>query len=393
LERHCRNRFVRILPAALAVLLAACGGGAPDDEEGGPAQVPTIVAETAAVKRQTVLEELLVHGTIAAVPNADVKVSALVPGRVMKVGVAEGDAVREGQVLATIDPAPLQDERREAAASLEQAKATLQNAQSNLQRTQQLFDKGVAAGKEVEDARRDLAAAEAGLEQTSAVLDRATRQVARAEVRSPLSGQVIRRMVNGGEQVDGTPAQPIVEVANLNQVELAANVPSSSMARVAPGQPVGVSSDAYPERVFTGSVLTVAPAVDPSTSAALVRIRIPNPDRALKIGMFADARIQLSAHANAVVVPPSALVRTQGGAASVYVVSDDLAQRTDVQVGLETREAVEILTGVKDGQVVLTSGAYGLGEKAKITRPGSASSDSEKPDSEQSGSPGSEPKK
>ena len=96
-----------------------------------------------------------------------------------------------------------------------------------------------------------------------------------------------------------------------------------------------------------------------------MRIRVGNPEHALKVGMFAEARVALAEHANAFVVPPAALVRDQQGTA-VYVVSGDTAQRTIVKVGLENPDAIEILSGLKDGDVVLTSSVYGLGEKAKL---------------------------
>jgi len=108
--------------------------------------------------------------------------------------------------------------------------------------------------------------------------------------------------------------------------------------------------------------------VDATTNAALTRIRIANANRQLKVGVFAEARIALAEHANALVVPPPALVRDANGTA-VYVVMNDLAQRTDVQVGLEKPDAFEILSGVKEGDTVLTSSVYGLGEKAKLAKP------------------------
>ena len=93
--------------------------------------------------------------------------------------------------------------------------------------------------------------------------------------------------------------------------------------------------------------------------------------------MFAEARIRVAEHVNALVVPPPAIVRDQRGAA-VYVVAGDTAQRTPVTVGLEKPDAIEILSGVKEGQTVLTSSVYGLGEKAKLAKPGE-SGKSEKP--------------
>ena len=351
-----------------AVALVSCGHKAADDEETKPAETPTIVADTTRVARKPMVEALAVRGTIAAVPNEDVKVSALVAGRVNAVFVAEGDSVRQGQTLAELDRRPLDDQRRQSAAAVEQAKAQVENARLNLQRNQQLFDRGIAAGKEVEDARAQMAAAQAALEQASAALNTAERNVERASVRSPIAGQVVKRMVSVGEQVDGTAAQPVAEIANLDRVELAANVPSEHLPKVSVGQPAAVRSDAYSARTFRGSVLAIAPAVDAATNAGLVRIRIANPDHALKVGMFAQADIALGEHPNALVVPAAALVRDQNGAA-VYVVTGDIAQRTAVKTGLEQAGAIEILSGVREGQVVLTSSVYGLGEKAKLAKP------------------------
>jgi membrane fusion protein (multidrug efflux system) len=354
----------------LLLWLLACGGcghkGA-DDEEPKAAEVPTITADTAKVTRRTLVDELVVRGAVAAVPNEDVKVSALVAGRVNSVTVAEGDSVRQGQVIAELDRRPLEDQRRQAAAAVEQAKAQIENARLNLQRNQQLFERGIAAGKEVEDARTQHAAAQAALEQANAALNIANRNVERAQVRAPIGGQIARRMVSVGEQVDGTAAQPIVEIANLDRVELAANVPSEYLSRVHVNQTAAIATDAYADRTFAGTVIAIAPALDASTNAALVRIRIANREHALKVGMFAEARVALAEHLNALVAPPPALVRDQQGSA-VYVVAGDTAQRTAVKVGLEKPDAIEIVAGVKEGDTVLTSSVYGLGAKAKLTK-------------------------
>ncbi len=367
--------------ACLVVSALACGGGS-KEEEAEPAEVPTITADTATVARKTLVDELVVRGTIAAVPNEDVKVSALVAGRVNAVTVAEGDSVRQGQVIAELDRQPLEDLRRQAAASVDQAKAQVENARLALQRNQQLFDRGIAAGKEVEDAKKDQAAAQASLEQANAVLSTAVRNVERASVRAPIDGQIVKRMVSVGEQVDGTAAQPIVEIANLDRVELAANVPADYLSRVRVGLTATIKSDAFPDRDFPGSILAIAPAVDATTNAALARIRAANPGHALKVGMFAEAHVAVAEHTNVVVVPPSAIVRNTEGT-TVYVVTGDTAQRTNVQVGLEKPDAVEILSGLKEGQMVLTSSVYGLGEKAKLAKPEEKKEKDEKDEKDQ----------
>jgi RND family efflux transporter MFP subunit len=359
---------MRLLFLVVTLAAGACGHKAADEEEPKAPEVPTVTADTAKVVRRTLVDDLVVRGTVAAVPNEDVKVSALVAGRVNAVTVAEGDSVRQGQAIAELDRQPLEDQRRQAAAAVDQARAQVENARLNLQRNQQLFDRGIAAGKEVEDARAQMATAQSALEQATASLSTASRNVERATVRSPIAGQVVKRMVSVGEQVDGTAAQPIAEIASLDRVELAANVPAEYLSRIRQNQTATLRSDAYPGRTFKGTVIAIAPSVDATTNAALARIRIANPDHSLKVGMFAEARIELAEHANALVVPPSALVRDQNGTA-VYVLGGDLAQRTPVKVGLEKTDAIEIVDGVQEGQTVLTSSIYGLGEKAKLAKP------------------------
>jgi membrane fusion protein (multidrug efflux system) len=359
------RRLAALVVAASCVLAAGCSGGAKEEETA--AEVPTIAADVGKVTRQDIGQALTVRGTVAALPNEDVKISALVAGRVMALGVAEGDRVAQGQVVAEIDPQPLEDQRRQAAAAHESARAAVVNAQANLDRTERLLQKGIASGKEVEDAKLQLASAEAQAAQTKAALDAASSQVTRTKVVSPITGIVVKRLVNVGEQVDGTAAQPVLEVANVDLVELAANVPAEQLGKVRVKQPVTVRSDAYPDHDFKGEVLAIAPAVDPATNTALARVRIANPERLLKVGMFAQASVTIDEHKQALVVPTGAIAR-EGDETAVYVVSGDTATKTPVKVGIESPEVTEVLGGVTEGQPVLTSNVHGLGDKVKVAK-------------------------
>lgn len=349
------------------VALPACGKKDGGEDEVKAPEMPSISAEVARVTRQPITRLLIVRGTVATAPNGDVKVSSLVAGRIVAMPVAEGDSVRKGQVLAEIERRPLEDQRRQAAAALDQATAALENARLSLDRTDKLFKQGIAAGKEVEDARSQFAAAQAGVEQASAALDIANRQIERATVTSPIAGQVVKRLVSVGEQVDGTAAQPIVEVANLDAVELGANIPAEYLASVRPGQPVTISCETFPGRTFEGQVIAIAPAVDAASNSALARMRIRNAGRLLKVGMFAQARVSVEEHKNALVVPASAVARGQEGTA-LYVLNGDIAERKPVTLGIETPEAVEVVSGVSEGQSVLASNIHGLGDKARLVK-------------------------
>ncbi|MGE5198323.1 MAG: efflux RND transporter periplasmic adaptor subunit [Rhodospirillaceae bacterium] len=365
--RRIRAAFLVAGVAALAAAAMACANGG-GEEEIVSSDEPTIAAEVGTVTRRDLVEALIVPGTVVAMPNQDVKVAALVAGRVDSLSVAEGDWVKAGQTVAVIDARPFADQRRQAAAAVSQAKAAVENARLNLERTDRLFQRGIAAGKEVEDARAQRAVADAELEQASAALDTADLQLARTRVTSPIAGQIVKRLVSVGEQVDGTAAQPIVEVANLDHVEIAAAIPAEHLGRVKVGQRAAVSSDAYAGRTFDGEIIAIAPAVDSATNTALARIRLVNTDRLLKVGMFAQAGIGVSERTGALTVPPSAVSKS-GSEAAVYAVSGDLATRTNVTLGLETSDAVEITSGVTEGQKVLTSAIHGLGERARLAPP------------------------
>ena len=269
-----------VLAGALAAGCSKKAGG--DDDTAAPESVAQVTLTT--VTRGDISRILLLNGSVAAPPNLDVKVSSLVPGRIAELTVAEGDRVSQGQLLARIDEHSYRDQLTQAEAAQAQAQANLENAKLTLARNQDLFNRGISARKDLEDSQTQQAVAQAGLSQANAALSIAKLQLSRTEVRSPIAGAVVKRSVSVGEQVDGTAATPIVEVANVAEVELQANIPAADLARLKVGQPVKLTSQAMPGRVYTGHVIAISQAVDPASNAGLVRIRIPNSSSELRVG-------------------------------------------------------------------------------------------------------------
>ncbi len=359
--------------AALTVVgslcLFACSRKpAADDEAEAPANPAQVLAEVTVtrVKRADISSMLTVTGTVAALPNQDVKVSSLVPGRIARMMVAEGDHVSQGQVLAKIDDRTFLDQIQQADGAVQQAQANLENARLNRERNENLFQRGIAARKDLEDARTQVSVSEAALRQAEAALALARLQLARTEVRSPLAGTVVKRFASVGEQVDGTAAQPLFEVANVDQVELFANVPAVYLGKIRANQTLPISTDAFPGKTFAGRIVGISPAVDPSTNVGLVRIRISNPGGPLRLGMFLSGQLPLETHANALVVPPQAVYRDEAGQPHVYRIRGDSAELVPVKLGLETRDRVELISGVQAGETVILTGGYGLGDHAKV---------------------------
>ena len=340
------------------------GDESADTEEGAA----NIVAEVTVtrVERTDIQSTLSVSGTVSALPNQDVRVSSLVPGRVARMMVAEGDHIREGQVLAKIDDRPFRDQVQQAQAAVDQAKANLENSGLNLQRNEKLLERGIAARKDVEDARTQATVNKALLSQAEAALSLARLNLARTDVRSPLTGMIVKRLLSVGEQVDGTAAQPVFEVASTSEVELFGNVPALYLDKIRVGQALRISTDAFPGKVFQSHIVAISPAVDPSTNVGLVRIRIANGAGLLRLGMFLTAQVPLETHRNALVASLEAVYRDQDGNPEIYRVEGEKAEAVPVKLGLETKDRVELLSGAQEGETIILGGGYGLPAHAKI---------------------------
>ena len=356
------------LTLAFLVLPACSKKSSGDEGEGAEEGAANVVAEVTVtrVERAAIQSTLSVSGTISALPNQDVRVSALVPGRVARMMVAEGDHLREGQVLAKIDDRPFRDQAQQVQAAVDQAKANLENSRLNLQRNEKLLERGIAARKEVEDARTQASVNKALLSQAEAALSLARLNLTRTEVRSPLEGMVVKRLLSTGEQVDGTAAQPVFEVASTSEVELFGNVPALYLDKIRVGQALRISTEAFPGRVFQSHIVAISPAVDPSTNVGLVRIRIANGVGLLRLGMFLTAQVPLETHRNALVAALQAVYRDPDGNPEIYRVEGEKAEAVPVKLGLETKDRVELLSGVQEGETIILAGGYGLPAHAKI---------------------------
>ncbi len=348
------------------MLLPGCGKRAADDSQeksGTPAVAEVTVTK---VRRGLLEQDLFVSGNVAALPNRDAKVAALVGGRIARVLVGEGDRVRAGQPLAELENAPLKDQELQAEAAVVQARANLENARLAAQRNESLLQRGIASRKEVEDSRTQLAVNEATLRQVEATLSNAKTQLARSVVRSPFEGVIVHRFLGAGEQVDGTSSQPIVEIAQLDTLELLGNVPASRLSEVRAGEEFTFQSDAVPDTNLKARVVAILPAVDPATNNGTVRIRIDNRAHRLKLGTFLSVQLPVKQKRPRLIVPRQAIYPDENGEPHVYRVNGDEATFVAVQVGLQTNDQAEILAGVQEGDTIVLSGGYGLAEKSKV---------------------------
>lgn len=338
-----------LLLLGFVLLIPACKKDPAQDEE----TAPNVEVEVATVAQNPIRQIVLATGTLNALPNQDVQVSALVAGRVINLSVVEGDKVSKGQELAQLDASTYLDQ-------LKQAEATLENTKQTEVRLSKLFERGIAAGKEKEDAHKEYLIAQSEY-------DTAKIQVARTRVTSPISGVVAKRFLNVGEQVDGTASQPIFEVGNFEPIELTATIQASLVQYVHEGEDAELKVDAFGNTVFPAKVIALLPKIDANTNTVTARIQTPNSDHRLRGGMFATASIIADVHPNAMNIPASALVVANNEPKVFVVQADSTVQERPVKTGWRDGDRIEILEGAKPGERVVTTGSYGLGDKMKVT--------------------------
>jgi RND family efflux transporter MFP subunit len=342
--------------------VAAGGGGC--KRPGGEDALSRPAVKVALVAQALISPRTAVAGVLAPLPGHDVKVGALVPGRVDRVFVAEGDAVKLGQPLAHIEAEPLVQNVSQADAQREHAVAELQNARTKLERAERLFRDGIAAKQEVDDARAAVVAAESGVKSARASGGIAGVQLGRATLRAPIAGVVAAILVPAGQPVDGN-GTPVIEVADTRVLDLRAPVSAARIGDVAVGQRAELVVEGVGK--IDGAVEAIAPLVDPTTNTVIVRVRVPNDAGRLRGGMFARGAILGVAHAG-LALPRAALLPGDGGSASTVAVVDatGTVSHRALELGSDAGDEVEVRRGLSAGERVIVAGGYALPDGTKV---------------------------
>lgn len=350
-----------ILPGlALAALAAACGGAAKSDT---PEKQRGVPVRTARVERRELADTLLLTGTLR--PQAQVQVVAEVGARLLRVLKDEGSRVRAGETLAVLDETDYRLSYERAKAALAVAEANKAHAVAEKERADGLVKTGGITDKDHLAAQVGLQVAEASLAQARAEAAIAGTQHARAQVKAPFAGRVARRHADAGAMLAaGTPLFTLVDDSRL---EFRASVPSADYGKVKLGDPVDVSVDAVGDRTVKGTVARVTPLIEERTRSFEVVVQVPG-EKDLVGGLFARAVVRVGRVADALVVPPSALVRDGSDplSAQAFVVTGGKAERKTVTVGVETADAIQVREGLKDGDVVVLDPPVALASGAPV---------------------------
>ncbi len=313
------------------------------------------------VQKTTVPDYTEATGTVRAAQSA--QLSSQVMGTITRVNVHEGDRVRRGEVLITIDAAQQRSAYASANAGLQAsqeniaaADADYALAESTMRRYQTLFDKKSVSPQEYDEVKTRLAAAKArrdaahaGRTQAEAGVAEANTAIGFTTIRAPFDGLVVAKLADAGAMA--TPGVPLLAIEDPGRFRLEAIVDESQIGTVRLGEAVPVVLDSLGNQTITGKVVQIVPMVDPASRTFTVKIDLPsNPQ--IRSGLFGRARFARGER-QSILVPHNALLH-RGQLDAVYVVGkDDIAILRYVTLGKPSASDVEVLSGLENGERIV----------------------------------------
>jgi len=345
-------------PLLLLILIVALGlagcGKKPEEKKAPPPSLITVAQAQA--RDLEIIEEAVGEADSATAP----KVAAEVAGRVLKVYVEVGDAVKRGQVLAELDPGDYAaDAKRLQAQAVTQQKLT--------ERYRDLAGQGFVSSSKLEEVEAQNIAAQE-------LYARAARNLARTRIVAPISGRIDARFIAQGDWVDL--GKPAFQLTSSERLRIRLPFPETVAPRIRPGQAVHLISPSAPDKPFDGRVSEVRPMVGSGNRAFDAIVEVANPGD-WRPGASVTGRVVVEVHPRAVMVPEQSVVLRPAGKV-VYVVAEGRAVQRVVSTGIKEGGQIEILEGLKAGETVALDGAGFLSDQARVqvqatssTQPGS----------------------
>jgi len=371
-----RLSLLVLTPLALAssLMAAACSGGEavqatpPAGRGGGPnAAVPVA---TATVADKAIPLEIDVIGTVEAFSTVSVR--AQLTGELTSVTFKEGDDVRKGQVLFTLDRRPLEAALEQARANLQRDAAQAANAKAQAQRYQDLAARGIATREQVDTTQTAAAALEGTLAADRAAVENATVQLQYATIAAPIAGRTGALMVHEGNLIRANDVAPLVVINQVAPIYVSFAIPESRLpelkqyiARGSVKVEALAPNDPGPSSV--GRITFVDNTVDPTTGTIRIKGTFPNEARHLWPGQFVNVSVTLTTDPHAIVVPTAAVQAGQQGSYVFVVKPDSTVELRAVTVARTQDNETIIKQGLKPGETVVTDGQLRLTSGSRIS--------------------------
>ncbi len=382
---------LKLIGVALAVALgfaASCGKNQTKDSNVSAAETPAVTV-TPAVKRD-LSRELVLTGELT--PFQEVEVMAKMAGYVQKIFVDVGDFVRQGQVLAVLEIPELKDDVTRASAASQRNRVDLKRVEDEVRRSETAYQAahltytrlssvskrqpGLVAQQEIDDAmaRDQMAEVQVAAAKSALAVAREQVNVTEADrgktetllqytrVVAPFDGVVTKRYANSGSMIQAgvasqTQAMPVVRISQHGLLRLVLRVPESNAGSIKAGSVVQVRVPSV-QRTFAGKVARTADQVDAAARTMHTEVDVPNANRTLIPGMYAEVTLRVAESTGAIAVPLACVEKGESSSSLLVVNGTGELERRKVETGIETSTMVQVVDGLQEGEMVVV-GARG----------------------------------
>jgi RND family efflux transporter MFP subunit len=347
-KKHIVGLVIIVLLALIIVRLASNKSTLDKKKEPKHDTWVSIPVKVAEAKQQRWEISLVKTGTLA--PFKEVKVLSTIGGTIQQLRFTLGDHVSEGQVLAVIDT-------RSARLDLQKAESNAAKLRRDLDTYTELLKGQAATQEKVNEIRQNYLDATTQVNQVS-------RQISDASVKAPTSGIISEKQAEQG--VFANAGTQIATIVNLSEGKVQINLTENEVYQVKQGQHVKITTDIYPDLVFKGKISFISPQADETHNYRVEIMADNNESSPLRSGTFVYADFSRKTTQNILLIPRDALTQSVKDA-SVYVVRNNIVHQNPVKTGIEINGLVQVISGLKPGEIVVTSGQINLKDGTRVT--------------------------
>jgi len=349
----------------IAVILLGCQPPEHQEEAAVEQTYGAAQVKVFKVRTQKISEKLVYTGVIEA--RKKIVINPDIGGKISSIPVEEGDRVRQGQVLAELDTRAIRLQVEQAEAQRAVAEASFRDARNNLERWERLRKESAVSEQQYEQIKLAHDAAQSQLRQASATVNLAKFNLDVSIMEAPFDGIIAAKNAEVGDVVNPLmggfgAASGVLTLMDFSTVKISVEVSQTDVVRIAKGQTAYLSVTVYPDEVFEGRVTVVNLAADPLSRKFGVEVQVKNPDLRLKPNTFGNVTLEVSSQENALVIPQQAVLENR----FVYVAEGGKAMKREIAIGLQDTALLEVLEGLREGELVVVEGNYGLDEGAEI---------------------------
>lgn len=353
-----RKSLSLLFPIILIVLLSACNKSEKPQEAETKDTESGFRTDTVALRNFE--EEIQFTGSVSFDEKKVDKVYPIVSGNVLDVKADLGAYVQKGQVLATVQSGDVSDFLKDQ----NTAKANYDIAKRNADNVEQLYKTKFSSENDLTNARKQLEIAGSELERSTQVLKlyggASTGKTPIFTVKAPESGYVVERNVNPEMQIRSDNSNPLFTISDLNDVWVLINIYESDIQAVKQGQQVNITTLAYPDKVFTGTISNISQVVDNDSKVLQARVVLPNPDGMLKPDMFCTIKLHIEKPEKLLAVNPVSVIFSQDKYFVIKEVKKGEYKSVPVEILKNTSKYIYIKGALEHGDVIVTEGALML---------------------------------